>query len=138
MIVRSIGEIEGTDRDVVAQNWASRRMLLKQDGMGFSFHETIIFPGTETEIWYQNHFEAVFCVAGEGEVELVPSGVVHPIRPGVMYALNKHDRHLLRARTELRLVCVFNPPLSGREVHDENGVYPVDQTEVGATSAANT
>jgi L-ectoine synthase len=22
-------------------------------------------------------------------------------------------------------VCVFNPPLTGREVHDENGVYPL-------------
>jgi L-ectoine synthase len=22
------------------------------------------------------------------------------------------------------MVCVFNPPVTGREVHDENGVYP--------------
>lgn len=137
MIVRSIDQIEGTESDVVSQNWASRRLLLKQDGMGFSFHETIIFPGTETAIWYKNHFEAVFCVAGEGEVELVPSGVVHPIRPGVMYALNKHDKHLLRARTELRLICVFNPPLSGREIHDEEGVYPVEEDAAAEMSGVN-
>jgi L-ectoine synthase len=25
----------------------------------------------------------------------------------------------------VRTVCVFNPPCTGREVHDENGVYPL-------------
>jgi L-ectoine synthase len=25
----------------------------------------------------------------------------------------------------MRTVCVFNPPVTGREVHDENGVYPL-------------
>ena len=42
-----------------------------------------------------------------------------------MYALNEHDQHWLRAKTDLRVVCVFTPPLTGREVHDENGVYPL-------------
>jgi L-ectoine synthase len=23
------------------------------------------------------------------------------------------------------MACVFNPPVTGREVHDENGVYPL-------------
>mgnify|MGYP001947326148 FL=1 len=42
-----------------------------------------------------------------------------------MYALNEHDEHYLRAKTDLRLICVFNPPLTGQEVHDEDGVYPL-------------
>jgi L-ectoine synthase len=42
-----------------------------------------------------------------------------------LYALDRHDRHNLRARTRMRLVCVFNPPLTGREVHDADGVYPL-------------
>jgi len=25
----------------------------------------------------------------------------------------------------MRMVCVFNPPLTGREVHDETGAYAV-------------
>jgi L-ectoine synthase len=128
MIVRAVGDIAGTEREVVAQNWASRRLLLKQEGMGFSLHETTIYAGTQTAIWYKNHLEAVFCVAGEGEVEMVPDGTVHPIRPGVMYALDQHDRHLLRAHTEMRMLCVFNPPLTGREVHDDEGVYPIEDT----------
>lgn len=123
MIVRQINDIIGSEQEIVADNWASRRMLLKADGMGFSFHETIIFPGTETLIWYKNHLEAVYCIEGEGEVELIPEGTVHPIEPGTMYALNRHDKHYLRAKSRLRLICVFNPPLTGREVHDEEGVY---------------
>ncbi|HEX7052752.1 MAG TPA: ectoine synthase [Burkholderiales bacterium] len=125
MIVRDIETLRGGERDVRAPNWSSVRMLLKSDGMGFSLHETTIYPGTETYIHYANHLEAVYCIEGQGEVETLADGKVHPIRPGIMYALNAHDRHYLRARTPLRLVCVFNPPLTGAEVHDENGVYPL-------------
>lgn len=125
MIVRNIDEIRGTAQEVAAPNWVSRRLLLARDGMGFSFHETTIFAGTETHIHYRNHLEAVFCVAGEGEIETVADGRRYEIRPGVMYALDRHDEHYLRARSELKLVCVFNPPLTGREVHDEEGVYPL-------------
>ena len=125
MIVRSLEEIKGTAQDVAAPNWVSRRLLLARDGMGFSLHETTIFAGTETHIHYRNHLEAVYCIEGEGEVETVADGKVHAITPGVMYALDRHDEHYLRARSDLRLVCVFNPPLSGREVHDDKGVYPL-------------
>jgi L-ectoine synthase len=125
MIVRRLQDIRGTAQDVVTRNWASRRLLLARDGMGFSLHETTVFAGTETRIWYKNHLEAVYCIAGEGEIEDLAAGEVHEITPGVMYALNRHDRHLLRAKSEMRLVCVFNPPLTGREVHDADGVYPL-------------
>lgn len=125
MIVRSIDDIRDTAQEVAAPNWISRRLLLARDGMGFSFHETTIHAGTETHIHYRNHLEAVFCVAGEGEIETVADGRKHAIRPGVMYALDRHDEHYLRAYSELKLVCVFNPPLTGREVHDEEGVYPL-------------
>ena len=125
MIVRNVSEVMGTERDVRTPNWASRRLLLKSDGMGFSLHETTVYAGTETAMCYANHLEAVFCVEGEGEVETLADGRIHPIRPGMVYALDRHDRHRLRAKTQLRLVCVFNPPLTGREVHDANGVYPL-------------
>ncbi|MEN6475208.1 MAG: ectoine synthase [Syntrophaceae bacterium] len=126
MIVRSLAEIIGTDRDVSApnNNWVSRRLLLKEDNMGFSFHETIIFAGTETHIWYKNHLEAVFCLEGKGEVETINDGRVYPITPGTMYALDKNDQHYLRAFDDMRLMCVFNPALVGSEVHQEDGSYP--------------
>ncbi len=124
MIVRSLDEIEGTDREVVAENWTSRRILLAQDGMGFSLHDTVIRPGTETLIWYRHHLEAVYCIEGDGEVEVLATGEIYPISAGTTYALDGNEKHLLRARTQMRMVCVFNPPLTGREVHDEDGVYP--------------
>jgi len=42
MIVRSLEEIMGTERDVATPHWISRRLLLKSDGMGFSLHETTV------------------------------------------------------------------------------------------------
>lgn len=125
MIVRRLKEIIGTENDIKADTWASRRLLLKRDKMGFSLHDTIIYAGTQTYIWYKNHLEAVYCVAGEGEIETIEDGKVYPIKDGMMYALNNHDKHYLRAKTDLRLICVFNPPLTGQEVHDEEGVYPL-------------
>lgn len=129
MFVRKIDDIKGTDREVFAENknWVSRRLLLKKDGMGFSFHETIIFAGTETHIWYKSHLEAVFCISGDGEVETLSDGKVYHITPGTMYALNDHDEHYLRAKEDMRLMCVFNPPVTGREVHQPDGSYlPTD------------
>ncbi len=125
MIVRSLEGIKGTAQDVTTPNWASRRLLLARDGMGFSLHETTVFAGTETHICYQHHLEAVYCIEGEGEVQTVADGKVHAIAPGVMYALDRHDEHFLRAHKTMRMVCVFSPPLTGREVHDEKGVYPL-------------
>ncbi len=125
MIVRDINDIDGTQDDVVTDTWRSKRIILKKDGMGYSVHETTIYAGTETHIWYQNHLESVFCIQGEGEVETIPDGKIYPIRPGVLYALNEHDNHYLRAKTEMKMICVFIPPLTGREVHDKDGVYPI-------------
>jgi len=126
MIVRTLEEIEGSSREVFAanNNWVSKRFLIAEDNMGFSFNETIIHANTETLIWYKNHVEAVYCVEGEGEIETTEDGAVYPIKPGTLYALDKHDRHYLRAyEKDLRLLCVFNPALVGDEVHDEDGSY---------------
>lgn len=130
MIVRTLDEAEKSARRVVSKNWESVRLLLRGDNMGFSFHITTIYAGTETPIWYQNHLESVYCMEGEGEVETVLEGKIYPIQPGTIYILDNHDRHLLRAKTQMKLACVFNPPLNGTEVHDENGVYPLEAAEI--------
>lgn len=124
MIIHRLQDVVGTDREVCAENWTSRRLLLRDAGMGFSLHDTVIRAGTTTEIHYQNHLEAVYCIEGKGMVREMASGNRYEIEPGTVYALDEHDKHLLIAETEMRMVCVFNPPLVGPEVHDENGVYP--------------
>jgi L-ectoine synthase len=125
MIVRNLSEIEGTEQDVQAENWSSRRVLLRKDGVGFSMHDTVIKANTETLIWYKNHIEAVYCISGEGEIETVHDGKVYPIRSGTLYVLNQHEKHLLRGKSEMRMVCVFNPPCTGNETHDAEGTYPL-------------
>ena len=126
MIVRQLDDIENSDRSVKGETWESRRLLLAGDGMGFSLHDTILYAGTATKMWYKNHVEAVYCIEGRGRIEDLETGVVHPIEVGTVYALDQHDRHILYADETLRMVCVFNPPLKGKEVHDASGAYPTD------------
>ena len=126
MIVRTLEKLIDTERDVHADTWNSRRLLLKTDGMGFSLHDTVIHAGSATRMCYRHHLEAVYCIEGRGEIEDLATGERHAIAPGTMYALDRHDEHVLRADTALRLVCVFNPPLTGLETHGPDGAYPRD------------
>ncbi|MCZ7528315.1 MAG: ectoine synthase [Acidimicrobiia bacterium] len=125
MIVRTLADVAGTEREVDAGNWYSRRLILARDGISFSLHDTVIRAGTETEMWYRHHVEAVYCIEGEGTLDDLESGLTYELRPGTVYVLDGHERHRVRATTDLRMVCVFDPPVTGREVHDESGAYPL-------------
>lgn len=125
MIVRTLQECENSDRKVGTDTWQSVRMSLADDNMGFSFHITTIFAGGETHIHYKNHLESVYCISGNGEIETLADNKVYKIEPGVLYILDQHDEHMLRGGTEdMQLACVFNPPLTGKEVHGPDGAYP--------------
>jgi L-ectoine synthase len=123
MIVRSLREIEGTERDSAGDGWRALRLLLRDDGLGFSLSETTVEAGAELELEYRHHFEACLCLEGEAEITELATGEHHTIQPGTVYALDKHDRHVVRVISDLRLVCVFNPALTGREMHDASGGY---------------
>lgn len=124
MIIRDYNLLKESERRVDSEGWTSVRLLLEDDQMGFSFHITTIYEGAELKMHYRHHLESVYCISGEGSIEDLATGKVHEIRPGVVYALDKNDRHILRARREMTMACVFNPPVTGREVHDESGAYP--------------
>ena len=125
MIVRHLDDIVGTERDVKADTWCSRRLSLADDGMGFSVHDTVLYAGTETRMWYKHHLEAVYCIEGTGSIEDLATGQVHPVSAGTIYLLDQHDQHVVRATTDLRMVCTFNPPVTGQETHDADGAYPL-------------
>jgi L-ectoine synthase len=129
MIVRTLDEILDGPRHVRGEGWQSRRILLRSDGMGFSLHDTVVAEGTEQRLEYKHHLEANYCISGEGEVVDLATGVSYPLRPGTLYALDKNDAHIIRAtRGDLRVVCVFNPPLTGDETHRADGSYaPADE-----------
>lgn len=128
MIVRTMEQAAKDGRKIVSPdgNWDSTRLLLKDDNMGFSFHVTTIYKGADFGMHYQNHLESVYCMSGRGEIENLEDGKVHPIEPGTVYILDKHDKHILRAFEEMKLACVFNPPLNGKEVHNKEGAYELD------------
>lgn len=124
MIVRTLDEILDGPRHVRGEGWQSRRILLRSDGMGFSLHDTVVAEGTEQRLEYKHHLEANYCISGEGEVVDLRTGITYPLRPGTLYALDKNDAHIIRAtRGDLRVVCVFNPPLTGDETHRADGSY---------------
>lgn len=103
----------------------SARYLLESDNMGFSITRTEI-PAGNPHIWhYKNHLEACFCVSGKGILGDMSSGDEHQIEPGTLYALDRHDKHMFMALEDTVLICVFNPPLTGDELHDEDRSYPV-------------
>ncbi len=132
MIVRNLQDAEKNSRRIVSPdgNWESTRLLLKDDNMGFSFHITTIYEGAHFQMYYQHHLESVYCISGEGEVETLEDGKKYPIKPGTIYILDKHDKHVLRAFTEMKMACVFNPPLNGKEVHNAEGAYELEAETV--------
>lgn len=133
MIVRSLDEISGTARDVEGPTFVSRRFLLADDKVGFSLHDTVLYAGTVTNMWYRNHIEAVYCIEGHATLRDLDNDETYDIRPGTLYTLNGNEKHTLTVHEDVRMVCVFNPPLTGGELHDDEGTYPLLSPE-GATS----
>ncbi len=123
MFVKTLNDVLNTEAHVTGDAFESRRVLLAADGLGYSFHDTLIKAGTTQQLHYKNHIEANYCIEGRGEVECAATGQVWPLSPGSMYVLDEHDAHIVRAETDMRLICIFTPALSGQETHDADGNY---------------
>jgi L-ectoine synthase len=121
MIVKSLEDIVGTKGDAHGDKWHSLRLLHVEDGMGVTLTDSILEAGFEMDLWQKNHFEACYCLEGEGTIEELDNGKIHQIKPGTLYAMNNNDRHQIRAISRMRLMCTFFPALSGDEVHDADG-----------------
>ena len=124
MIVRSLSEILNTAAHVKGEAFESRRILLAKDGLGYSLHDTICKAGSGQRLEYKNHVETNYVIEGQGSVENIATGEVFPLGPGTVYVLDHHEAHLLRAETDMRIICVFTPALTGQEKHDASGSYP--------------
>ena len=115
MLVRKLPQV----KTVEWGNGVSRRFLLKEDRVGYSLTDTIVWAGTSSCLQYVDHVEACYCIEGSGWV-IEADGSAHRLEPGTMYALDEHDPHTLIADegVDLRLVCVFQPALEGHECHN--------------------
>ena len=123
MIVRDKQDAEKTAVD--EDKFVSKRYTLRKDGMGHSVHETYIKPGEELHMWYKNHRETVICTEGSGQIQDLTEGGTWELEPGVLYALDKHQKHILSSEKGMTVLCVFTPALVGPEDHDEEGSYPL-------------
>lgn len=113
----------GTERDVRGVGFNSLRILLASDNMGFSLHETRIDKGGPYHWHYKEHLEACYCISGCGLIHNLTTDEIFNIFPGVTYVLNDHDNHTFTASEPTVLISVFNPPVSGQEIHGEDGSY---------------
>lgn len=129
MTVRTINEIRGTDRDVTGVGFKSLRLLLAKDGMGFSVHKTEIQKGGPYHWHYKHHLEACYCVSGSGILRNLETGEEHEIFPETIYVLDNHDDHTFEALTDVVLISVFNPPVTGSEVHNQDGSYTLNSID---------
>lgn len=118
----------GTAREVHCpkSGFISRRMLLESDGMGYTITHTTIAAGKKQYWHYKNHLESCYCLSGYGVLKDEKTGCEYTITAGVMYVLDKHEPHTFIGSSEVQLLCVFNPPLIGTEVHQEDGSYSND------------
>ena len=127
MKVIRIDDLLGGSRDVDCPKggFKSIRGVLESDGMGFSVHKTIVYATDEPQRWhYKNHLEACYCVYGRGLLESEETGERHWIEPDTVYLLDNHDPHRFMAVSDTCvLISIFNPPCSGREIHDSEGSY---------------
>ena len=127
MIVRTTAEITDTDRHIKGNNgnWESKRIVLADDRVGFSFHETTIAAGTTNDFHYANHIEAVWLTRGKGTLRDLTNDKEYPLEAGSMYLLDGNEKHQVIVEEEMQMLCVFNPPVVGDENPDENGIYPL-------------
>jgi len=123
MFVKTLNDVIGTEDHATGVAFESRRLLLARDGLGYSFHDTVVKAGSTQHLHYKHHVVSNYCIEGQGEVENAETGEVWSLAPGSMYVLDLHDPHIVRATTDLRLICIFTPALTGRESHDADGSY---------------
>ena len=113
------------NRVVTYASGVSNRILLKEDNAGYTLTKTVVTTGNKHYQRYKNHIESCFCISGRGILTDVSTGIETEIFPDMVYHLEKGDAHYFEALEETILVCVFNPPLTGNELHDQDGSYPI-------------
>lgn len=122
MKVINVKELQES-RQVRFHSGVSHRILLEEDGMGYTMTKTVIEPGKRVFQHYKHHLETCYCVSGNATLTNAATGEEFHIGPDITYVLDKNDPHYFEAHEETVLICTFNPPLTGREIHQEDGSY---------------
>jgi len=120
MKVYQVGDLPVVEGD----GFTSCRIIRHSDGMGYTITKTTVFAG-DSHTWHYNaHLESCYCISGSGKLINLETDEEYSVSEGVVYVLDKHDKHSFQAFTDVVLMCVFKPALLGHEIHDEEGHYP--------------
>lgn len=60
---------------------------------------TRICPDARLKMHFRNHLEAIYCISRTGSIEDPQADEVHVVRPNIISPFDKHDAHLLCARS---------------------------------------
>lgn len=118
MLIRKLDQVDGTERDVHGDGWRSRRLIVAEDGIPYSFHITVLDHGARLRFEYTRHRETVYCIEGKGRVSDLAAGEVTTLEPGGLYSAGIGEPHEIVALSAMTLACVFTPPLEGTEEAD--------------------
>jgi L-ectoine synthase len=119
MFVRTLEDVRKAGRVVTIDG-----AVTVADGLGFSLHSVLLKKGAERDCWYKHHWEGNLVIDGTVEVTDYATGKVHRLEAGALYLVGPNDRHHIKAVTDVHIISVFDPPLSGTERPDADGAYP--------------
>jgi L-ectoine synthase len=126
MFVRTIDDIRALDGEKILGGGAVKalRLVTAADDMGFSVSDVTLKAGTDITLWYKNHWEANLILEGHLNLTHQTTNEQHQLEFGDVYCVGPNDPHRITCKTEVKLLAIFNPPLSGDEKHDADGAYP--------------
>lgn len=117
LLMKSLSEVVGSDRNVSFKGGYSRRFLAAPDGYNISFHNTLIHANFNGHLHYPHHMEANFFIKGQGEYIWKNGQQQFDFEKhhGTML-LVEHDPHEVKIGTSGSIaICLFFPPLKGTE-----------------------
>jgi len=126
MFVRRLDELRAKGEEKIVANGGARtlRVLSQKDELGFSLSDVRIAAGQSNDLWYKNHWEVNYVLSGEARVTDINTGKVYPVEPWDLYVVGPNDPHRFESLSDVHVISLFDPPLTGEEVHDSDGVLP--------------
>ena len=117
LLVKSLREVVGSDRNVSFEGGYSRRFLAAPDGYNISFHNTLLHASFNAHLQYPHNVEANYFIKGYGEYSW-ENGQQHidfEKHHGTML-LVEYDAHEVKIGAQDSIgICLFFPPLKGTE-----------------------
>ena len=95
MLIRTLRETRASDRNVQSDGWESARLLLKDDGMGFSMHVTTLNAGLASHAPHTHPNEEVV-ILKEGRLEVFANGETRVVGPGAVMFMASNQPHAVR------------------------------------------